>query len=123
MQYTVSFGGALSAELAQLLHAVQGQLNHRSIQAQASGDTPGSTDSAATAITIKPPPNNPCECKDLSKDCQATGRGGHGPEVPCPDTGRGGHGPEIVFGIVGLVIGLVIGFILGRRSIPRTTLH
>jgi hypothetical protein len=70
------------------------QLNHRTMQAQASQDTPGSTDSAATAATVKPPPNNPSESKDLSKDRPATGRGGHGPEVPSPNTGHGGHGPE-----------------------------
>lgn len=116
MQYNVGFERAVSAELEQLLHAVQGQLNGRDFHARVSQDTQASGDLPASGV-IAPPGGGKCNCDPLTEECQAGAHGGHGPLVPCPAGAHGGHGPLlIVIGAAGLVVGLVIGFLFGKRS-------
>jgi hypothetical protein len=94
MGYQISFEGAATAEVAQLLHAVQSQLKGHGIHAQTPTDTASTVQAASTV-----------ENCDLTKTC--------------PDT-HVGHGPEVVIAIVALVIGIFIGYYFGKRSVSPT---
>lgn len=139
MQYTIGFEGAVRAELAQLLRAVQGQLNGPGSNAQVSHRMPGSMVEVSTgggdcdAVLTKAcsggshigqgagqtteSGSGNCDVV-LSKDCPAGGHIGHGPEHGGhgPDAERGGQTSAIIVGAVVLVLGIVIGYMLGKRS-------
>jgi hypothetical protein len=119
MQYTIGFDGAVSAELGQLLHAVEGQLNHRGFQMLAQ-DSQGASEASPNGVQV-PPGNGKCD--PPSPECQASGHGGHSPDHgPHPDSGHGGHSPDVIIvAIISLVIGLVAGFLLGKRSGSTTS--
>ena len=88
MGYQINFSGAVTPELGQLLHAVEGQLNWRGIHAQ-SGDTASSASAASS-----------------------TGA----PGGESADT-HSGHEPSVaVVGTVALVVGLAVGYLVGKSS-------
>lgn len=120
MQYTVGFNGAASAELGQLLHAVEGQLNHRGFQMLAAEDTPGPAEAGSPAGGKVPPGNGNGDCYCTGKDCEDTTHGGHAVKIPCPGTTHGGHAQIII--IVGIVVLLLVGaYFFGKRSASRTS--
>ncbi len=80
MSYQISFDGRASADLQQMLHALERQLNWHGIHAEAPGDTAASAGASVVKL---------CDGK------------------PCPTTIIG-HGPLYV--IVGLVVGFIVGF-------------
>jgi hypothetical protein len=91
MGYQINFDGSASAELTQLLHSVQRQLNGHGIHAQ------GPTDAASTV-----------QAPSAVENCKLT--------KTCPDA-HGGHVVYIVIiTIVALVVGIVIGYLIGKRS-------
>jgi hypothetical protein len=91
MGYQINFDGAVTAELGQLLHVVQRQLNGYGIHAQTPTDTASTVQAASTV-----------ENCDLTKTCPET-HPGHGPLV-------------VIVAIVALAVGVVIGYFLGKRS-------
>ncbi|MGO8856482.1 MAG: hypothetical protein ACLQO1_12325 [Steroidobacteraceae bacterium] len=92
MSYRISFDGPASADLQQVLHALERQLHWHDIHAQTPADTAASV---AAASAVRPCPKG---------------------EV-CPDNTHGGHEPAVVvIAIVALVVGMVIGYIIGKGS-------
>jgi hypothetical protein len=95
MGYQINFNGALTPELAQLLHSVQSQLNLHGLRVQGGGDT---SSGASTGSN----------CPPGDKECSDSNHGGHEPSV-------------VVVAVVALVVGIVIGYVIGKRSGSVTT--
>jgi hypothetical protein len=90
MSYQIGFNGAASAELTQLLHAVERQLNGLATGMLAQMDARAQTTTASTA--------QPCD--PSSANCSGGSSGGYG----------GGTVAGAAIG--GLVVGIVIGYMV-----------
>jgi hypothetical protein len=90
MSYQLTFDGAASAELTNLLRAVERQLNWHGMHMQVE------TEVATQSGTITIPPKG-----------------------PCPNTGSPGHNPNVVADILIFGIGLVVGAVLTKLFVQR----
>ena len=94
MGYQNNFNGALTPELARLLHSAPRQLNWHGIHVEAA------TDTASAASTVS-------NCGPGGKDCANSN---HGPHASYEFI------VVVVIAVVALVVGITIGYALGKRS-------
>ena len=97
MSYQIGFNGAASAELSQLLRAVERQLNGSGMHLMAQANAQAQP--ASSASTSPPCPDG---------------------QTTCAPPADGGYGAGAVAGaaVVGLVVGVVIGRKIGQDKKP-----
>ena len=88
MSFQIAFDGPASADLTELLRAVEGQLNHRGMTLLTQMDAQAQTLASGT---------RPCDPR-IEK---------------CPTTT---HVPHIAMLVVAFGLGVLVGYLIGRRS-------
>src|SRR5579863_760477 len=106
MSYQLTFDGAASAELTELLRAVERQLNWHGLHLQLQAEE-------------KTPDTNNTLQKEFSSAAQS-GTTTIPPKGPCPNTGSPGHNPNVAADILIFSTGLVVGAVLSKLYLQRT---